>query len=91
MKLIATKKNIDWAVLLRQLVKDTGCSNSDISNAIGIPSYYVSRYRTDAKRFTAQADQAVSLLLLFLANTERDLPLIGDYFDVDDEPINNKQ
>jgi hypothetical protein len=32
----------------------------------------------------------VSLLLLFLANTERDLPLIGDPFDVDDEPINNK-
>ena len=81
-------RSIDWNILVRQILKDTSCTVKELGQATNLPPHKLSKVRTDATPLHATADQAVSLLMVFMANTSRDIPIVGDYYNENDEPIN---
>ncbi len=78
-------KDIDWAILLKQIKKDTKCSSADLSRSLDISTSTMACYLNESKEFRATANQGIAALRLFLVMTDRDVPLVGQCFTEDGE------
>jgi hypothetical protein len=85
MKLVCAVKNVDWAVLVRRILRDTKCSNKELGEATGIHPNHISKVKNDYQYLLATPDQTMALLMAYMANTSRTIPVRGDFFK--DEPI----
>lgn len=80
-------KDIDWAILLKQIKKDTNCSSLDLARSLDIAPSTFACYLNESKEFRATANQGIAALRLLLLVTKRDIPLIGQCFTEDGELI----
>jgi lambda repressor-like predicted transcriptional regulator len=72
------KREIDWHVLIEKLQKE-GITMGEMSTITGIkPSVLSGIYNESYSK--GMINGAINLMLLFLANTDDDLPILGDHY-----------
>jgi hypothetical protein len=83
--LISPVKNVDWAVLVRRVLRDAQCTNKELGEATGITPNHISKVKREYQALHATPDQTMALLMVYIANTSKTVPIVGQYFE--DEPI----
>jgi len=78
-------KHIDWAALFVLLNKEI--SVSAISRETGLSRSAIEKYKHEKSVVNPDIDKYVKAMLLFLDKTDRDIPVIGQFFEelVDEE------
>ncbi len=74
-------RTVDWAMLLKMLAHDTGATNIEIGRAAGMGAAIITKIRNECSGFCA-GDQAIALVCMFLKNTNRELPLVGEHHEI---------
>lgn len=73
-------RRVDWQVLVNRLQKETGCTRKEIANKTGIAESSLNMIAQSCDHWKP-GDAAIELIALYLRNTDKDLPLIGDYYE----------
>jgi hypothetical protein len=72
------KKELDVPVLIRQILIDTNCSIKELADATGYSESYLKKVKVESMD-GFEIQRAVNLLGIYLLNTSRNIPLVGDY------------
>ena len=70
------KREIDLPILVIQLKEELNLTWEDLSILTGYSTSYLTKLSTEAVEGKS-IKKAINLLMLFLANTETDIPIIG--------------
>ncbi|MFA5670281.1 MAG: hypothetical protein WC967_13645 [Balneolaceae bacterium] len=71
------KKDLDVPVLIRRILTDTNCSIKELASATGYSESYLKKVRVESMD-GFEIQRAVNLLGIYLLNTTRNIPLVGD-------------
>lgn len=85
MSLIVPVKTIDWAVLVRRVLRIAPCTNVELGKATGISANHISKVKREYQALYATPDQTIALLMVYVTNTSMDVPIVGQHFE--DDPI----
>ena len=77
-KLKHPRKQIDLPVLIKQLRNDTGLTLQELANETGYSLSFLSKLENESRAYD-EITKAFNLLFLFLKNTDRNIPIVGEY------------
>ena len=74
------KREIDLPILLKQLKQESGATMDELAEATGYSKDYLYKIMQERKD-GAEIQQAIKLLGIFLLNTAKDIPLLGNHYE----------
>jgi len=79
-KLKESKREVDIPILIKWIMEDNNLSYDELSKITGYSKSYLYKV-VQEKQNSVEISRALNLLMLFLKNTSRDIPLIGNHHD----------
>ena len=77
-RLKTPRKEVDWPALIAILMKDTGATYDELSEATGISASQLNAIRREIRE-PDSLTRALNLFIVFWNNTERKIPYVGEH------------
>jgi len=79
-KLKQPKREVDIPILIKWIMKDNNLTYDELSEITGYSKSYLYKV-VQEKQDSVEISRALNLLMLFLKNSSRDIPLLGDHHE----------